>query len=724
MSRIKHLVFITVIFPAVFLAAIPFPVSVAIAADQPDRLVADFEMDSYGQWKVTGDAFGTAPATGTLPGQQSVSGFKGNRLVNSFLNGDQTTGTLTSPEFKIDRQYLVFLIGGGQHAETGLQLLVDDQVVASASGMDDERLSLSYFDLTGHQGEQARVRIVDNERGGWGHVNVDHIVLTDTKPDVPTYRSQNREFTVGNRYLILPIQNGAKTTKLVLSVNDQPIREYDVELATGPDSVDFYAYFTIESYKGQSAEVSATAATEEGFALVRQADEVPGFDDLYDERLRPQFHFSQKVGWNNDPNGMVYLDGEWHLYFQHNPVGWKWGNMTWGHAVSKDLIHWTQLPNVLFPGTMAEGACFSGGATIDKKNTAGWKTGENEVLVAFFTDTEQGECVAYSNDNGRNFTLYEGNPIIKHKGRDPKVIWYAYDEDDTPLNEEAKKLGGHWVLFVYNEDPGLKQNTAFYTSLNLKDWTLQSRLYGFFECPELFELPVDGDEDETRWVTFAADAKYVLGDFDGREFTPDHEGKYQVHHGAYYAAQTFENSPDGRRIQVGWAQVAMPNMPFNQGFSFPHEQTLRKTKKGVRMYAEPIDEISTLREKTHVADAQLVTPDKPVNVEVSGEVFEIRATFEVGAAKRLGLNVGGDVIEYNAVESKLNGAAMEPIDGLITLQILVDRPMIEVCGNDGEVFITSDRRNIGDVSSITAFASDGAARLVQLEVFELKSIWP
>ncbi len=552
----------------------------------------------------------------------------------------------------------------------------------------------------------------------------DEIVRPDNPATVSESRSREREFTVDRRYLILPIENGTEQTKVELSVAGKPVREYNVELATDSEATDFYAFFTIEAYQGRPAEVNVAAATEEGFELIRQADEVPGFDDLYDEPLRPQFHFSQKVGWNNDPNGMVYLDGEWHLYFQHNPVGWKWGNMTWGHAVSKDLIHWDQLPNVLFPNTMAEGACFSGGATIDKLDTAGWKTGDNEVLVAFFTDTELGECVAYSNDNGRTFTLYEGNPIIKHQGRDPKAIWYEYDQDDVPLNEEAQRLGGHWVLFVYNEAPGLEPNTAFYTSMNLRHWTLQSRLEGYYECPELFELPVDDDPTATRWVTFAADAKYTIGDFDGRRFKPDHEGKHQVHYGAYYASQTFENAPDGRRIQVGWARLPMPGMPFNQAFSFPHELTLRSTPEGVRMFAEPIDEIEKLHVEQHVAEPQLITPDRPIRLDVSGELFEIHATFEVGAAKRLGLNVGDNLIEYNIYEGNLNGAAMDPVDGKIKLQILVDRPMIETCGNEGEVFITSDRRSTGEVNSIKAFVHGGAARLIELKVHELKSIWP
>lgn len=713
MPRLQHIVFLLV-----FSAA-----SVSIAEQRSDRIVADFEANSYGKWRATGDAFGSAPATGTLNGQQPVLGFKGDRLVNTSRGGDGATGTLTSPMLTIDRKFLRFLIGGGRHDQTSLQLLIDGEVVASQSGRNVEQLSPNYFDLSQHQGKHARLRIVDNERGRWGHINVDHIVLSDIKPQIPAYRSRQREFTVAKHYLVLPIQNGAKKTEVELKVEGVPVRRYDVELAMDSESVDFYAYFIINSYLGKDAKFSAKDATEEGFSLVRQADEVPGFEDLYDEKLRPQLRFSQKVGWNNDPNGMVYLDGQWNLYFQHNPVGRKWGNMTWGHAVSGDLVHWEQLPNVLFPHTMAEGACFSGGATIDRRNTAGWKTGDNNVLVAFFTDTQLGECVAYSNDRGRTFTLYEGNPIIEHQGRDPKVIWYDYDEGDMPLDDEAKHLGGHWVLFVYNEAPGLKRNTSFHASTNLKDWTLQSRLLGYYECPELFELPIDGDAEQTRWVTFAADARYAIGDFDGRTFTPDHAGKYRLHYGAYYASQTFENAPDGRRIQIGWAQIPMPGMPFNQTFSFPHELSLRTTSEGIRMHAEPIAEIETLHTVRHAAESQPITPDRPAVLHVSGQAFEVRATFEVNTAKRLGVDIGGNVVAYDTAAGELNNAEMASVDSQIKLRILIDRPIMEICGNDGAVFITSERSNKENIRSIKAFADGGAARLVQFEVYEMESIW-
>ncbi len=709
------------------------PMGPPTTSAEEDILIADFEGETYGDWKTQGQAFGSGPAPGTLRGQMHVSGYRGKRLANSFLGGDQPTGTLTSPPLKIQRKFLTFLIGGGGFpGKTCINLLFDGQVVRTAEGPNtraggSEQLGPHFWDVQELQGKTVSIQIVDAASGGWGHINIDHIVQSDQKPKLPELRNRTKEFVVGSKYLVIPIKNGAKATELTLLVESRPVRRYKTELATSEEDTDWYAFFTIEAYRGQSAQVTAAAATEEGFALIRPADEVPGSSGWYNEPLRPQFHFSQAVGWNNDPNGMVYLDGQWHLFFQHNPVGWRWGNMTWGHAVSRDLIHWEQLPNALFPSTMARGACFSGGATVDHQNTAGWKTGNQDVLVAFLTDTGAGEAVAYSNDNGRSFTWHEGNPVVKHRGRDPKVIWYRYEDDDTPISQAAQQLGGHWVMAVYDEHPQHKRNIAFYTSTNLKEWTEQSHLAGYYECPELFELPVDGDKGNRRWVVFAADARYTIGTFDGKRFTPEHPKKHRVHYGPYYASQIFDNAPGGRKIQIGWVRLAMPGMPFNQTFSFPHELTLRKTDQGIRMFAKPVQEIEKLHRKRHLAQSQPLN-DSPVRLGVSGELLDIRATVQFGRAKQVGLKFGNDQIVYNVDAQKLQGAAMTPQDGKISLQVLVDRPMMEICGNDGAVFITAGRNRKGTgqqdpIREIEVFADGAGAQLLSLEVYELESIW-
>jgi fructan beta-fructosidase len=691
-----------------------------------DILIADFEGETYGEWKAEGEAFGTGPSKGTLRGQMRVSGFKGKGLVNSFLKGDRTKGSLVSPPIEIERRYLTFLVGGGGHAgKTCMNLLLEGKIVRTITGNNSqpggsEELEPAFWDVGELAGKTVTLQIVDAATGGWGHINVDHIVQSDRKPKLPDLVRREKSFKVESRYLIIPIQNkGRSKGQIQLFVDEQEVRKYGLNIATSADTTDWYAFFTIDAYSGQAARVVASKVTEEGFALVRQSDNIPGEESFYKEPHRPQFHFTQKVGWNNDPNGMVYHDGAWHFFFQHNPVALPWGNMTWGHATSEDLLHWEQQPNKLFPSTMARGACFSGGATVDANNTAGW--GKN-TLVAFLTDTGAGESIAYSTDGGKTFTWYEGNPVVKHKGRDPKVIWYPYDENDKPLNDTAKRLGGHWVMVVYDEHAEYNRNAAFYTSTNLRDWTEQSHLPGYFECTELFELPVDAEAKNTRWVVFAADAKYAVGTFDGRTFTPEHEGKHQVHWGPYYASQTFDNAPDGRKIQMGWLRVPSPG-PYNQHFSFPHRLTLRGTEDGIRMFAKPIEEIVDLRARTNEAKPQELAADKPVKLPVGSDLLDVRLTVEVGTATAIELNLPGRTIRYDAKAQKLNDAPLKPKDGRISLQVLADRSLTEIVGNDGRVFISGRGPAKLDATEVSVTAIGGNAKLVSLEAHELKPIW-
>ena len=544
---------------------------------------------------------------------------------------------------------------------------------------------------------------------------------TETKPKAKPGRLE-KSFTVESKYLVMPIQNKGKgNTVIQLYVGAEKVRSYKVQLAPTAAEADWYAFFTIENYKGKPARVAVESATEEGFALIRQSDTIPGEENFYKEPHRPQFHFSQKVGWSNDPNGMVWHNGKWHLFFQHNPVSLGHGNMTWGHATSTDLVHWKQDQDKLFPATMAAGSCFSGGAIVDKRNTSGW--GEN-ALVAFFTDTSRGEAVAYSTDGGETFTYYQGNPVVKHEGRDPKVIWYAYGKNDVPLNDAAKRLGGHWVMVVYDRPKEPEhRNTAFYTSTNLKDWAEQSHLPGYHECPELFELPVDGSAGNTRWVTFGADARYVIGQFDGKVFTPDHKDKHQVHYGPYYASQTFENAPDGRRIQVAWLKIHAPTGPYNQHFSFPHELTLHNTTDGIRMFAKPVKEIETLRVKTNRAEAQDLVSGKAVTVPVGSDLLDVRLTVEVGTANRIVLELAGRSVSYDVKGRKLDNAPLAPVDGKISIQVLADRWLTEIIGNDGRVFISGGGPAKMEAKQVTVTAQGGNAKLLSIEAHELKSIW-
>ncbi|HET6407941.1 MAG TPA: DUF4980 domain-containing protein, partial [Chthoniobacteraceae bacterium] len=337
-----------------------------------DIVLADFEGANYGAWKAEGDAFGDAPTRGTLPGQMNVDGFAGKGLVNSFRNGDRGTGTLTSPEFKIERRYLSFLIGGGGFAgETCMNLLIDNSVVRMATGPNlrpggSEHLELQHWDLAPFAGQTARLQIVDRATGGWGHINVDQIVLTDVEPP-RILHGVTREIAAEKRWLQLPVKGGAPKRKVEVLANGKIVRFFDIELA--PGEPEWWAPLDISAWSGTklTVRVDKLPSDSRGLESIRQEDDFDSSRNLYRESLRPQFHFSAKRGWVNDPNGLVFYRGEYHLFFQHNPYGWNWGNMHWGHAVSRDLVHWEELGEALYPDEM--GPMFSGSAVVDWKNT-------------------------------------------------------------------------------------------------------------------------------------------------------------------------------------------------------------------------------------------------------------------------------------------------------------------------------------------------------------------
>jgi len=692
--------------------------SAAWAAD--DILIADFEGKDYGDWKAEGEAFGPGPARGTLPGQMKVSGFQGKALVNTFYKGDGTTGTLTSPPLKIERPFINFLIGGGAHAgKTCINLLVGGKVVRTAVGPNtrpggSEALDWYAWDVADLAGKQAVIRIVDQAIGGWGHINVDHIVQSDRKRMTATGPA-SRDVLIEKDYLHLPVKNGAKKRRVKVTVGGRILDEFDIELADAEP--DFWVFLHVAPYKGKQATIAVARLPEDskGLASIKQADEVPDADNLYKEKYRPQFHFSSRRGWNNDPNGLLYHKGEYHLYYQHNPYGWKWGNMHWGHAVSTDLVHWKELPIAIYPYRFGDWV-FSGSATVDSANTAGFKTGDEDVVIAAYTSTGRGEAIAYSLDRGRTFTDYEGNPVVKHSGRDPKVIWYA--------------PGKHWVMAVYDQREKAR-GIAFYTSPDLKAWTFRSRIEGYYECPEIFPLPVDGKADNTRWVVYGADGAYAVGRFDGKTFTPDHQGKHRFNWGnCFYASQTFNRIPpeDGRRIQIAWGRTGHPSMPFNQMMNFPVVLTLRTTREGVRMFAEPVKEIELLHAKGDTwEDRTLEEGGKNLLEGITGDLFHIRAEFEVGSAEEVGFTIRTVPVIYDAGKKELackgRRAPLAPEEGTIRLEILVDRTSIEVFGNRGRIYMPVGVIPPDEERSLAVFAKRGTAKVKSLQVYRLKSAW-
>jgi sucrose-6-phosphate hydrolase SacC (GH32 family) len=443
----------------------------------------------------------------------------------------------------------------------------------------------------------------------------------------------------------------------------------------------------------------------------------------YNERYRPQFHFTPKRNWTNDPNGLVYYKGEYHMFFQHNPTGINWGNMTWAHAISTDLIHWKQLADAIKPDEL--GTIFSGSAVVDWNNTSGLQTGEENVLVAFYTSAGEfvpvekpyTQSLAYSNDRGRTWVKYKDNPVIGHirgANRDPKVIWHEPSES--------------WIMALYLDE----NDFMLLRSKNLRDWNqLQKlRLPDSSECPDFFELAVDGDPTDTRWVFWGANGRYLLGTFDGRKFTPE-GSPFASSVGNFYAAQTWSDiaESDGRRIQIAWmAGGEFPGMPFNQQMSIPCELTLRRFGEGVRLCRVPVREIAKLRDADYSWRDIALKPGKNLLSEISAELLEIQCEVELSSTGWFGFRLRGVRLAYDVKEQTLRckrrKVKLAPADGRIKLHILVDRTSIEVFGNDGRVSMFVCSPLDVDNKSVKIFAYGGEAKIRSLNLWELRSIWP
>lgn len=475
------------------------------------------------------------------------------------------------------------------------------------------------------------------------------------------------------------------------------------------------------------------------------------------QSYRPQYHVTPPQKWVNDPNGLVYYAGEYHLFYQYNPDDTVWGPMHWGHAVSTDLVNWTHLPIALYPDEI--GMIFSGSAVIDWNNTAGFG---REAMVAVFThdgDGRQMQSLAYSIDRGRTWAKYAHNPVIEPPNnirnfRDPKVFWY--EPDDGP---------GYWVMVV-----SAGSMVLFYTSPDLKNWATSGGFgltfgatCGFWETPDLFELPVDGGP-ETRWVLAVAigscapaggsGMQYFVGDFDGRVFASENDPKTTLwaDFGAdFYAPQTWYGAPDSRRIWVAWMNdwsyaQNVPTATWRGGFTIPRELSLKTTPAGIRLAQQPIRELQSLRGQRLSWQNEVMMPQSDVLAGVAGETLEIVAEFQIDSladADRFGFRVRTGGAEFTTVGYEVKGrrlfvdrtqsgavafhpqfaaahtAVMEPVNGRIKIHIFVDRASVEVFGNDGLVAITDQIFPAQTSLGVSSFVDGRQVRLLSLDIYTL-----
>lgn len=575
-------------------------------------------------------------------------------------------------------------------------------------------------------------------------------LLVNSACNSPGSKNNSKEikYEITSSYILIPVEDNAAEVKLTIDFpGSTELENYWIRLAQ--NRTDYWVKLFVEKYKGKTISIrfENPGNSSLGINNIKQSDK---FEFEYDETFRPAFHFSPEYGWMNDPNGMVYLDGEYHLFFQYNPYGTRWQNMHWGHAVSTDMVSWTYLPTPLAPDTL--GAIFSGSAVIDVNNTAGF--GRN-AMIAIYTSAgkQQTQSIAYSTDKGRTFTKYEGNPVIANPGiadfRDPKVRWH----------EETKQ----WIMTL-----ATKQTVTFYGSQDLKKWNMLSTFgdgigshAGVWECPDLFPLTYEG---ATKWVLLVSinpggpnhgsATQYFIGDFDGKNFVADAlPYPLWLDYGRdNYAGVTWSNIPksDGRTILMGWMSNwdyanDVPSQYFRSAMTVPRELVLKHNGKHLIVANYPVKEVDKLRGKVKNIPDQMIQKKIVFDNILTGNkgIFEIEMTLKPDNAGIFGFSLSnkeGESVRYvfdleqNSlmVDRQKSGltdfnpnfasVAFAPITRKNSYQVklLVDRASSEIFINGGEAVLTNIHFPASWYNALTFFAGDKAWKAENISIYELK----
>jgi levanase/fructan beta-fructosidase len=477
---------------------------------------------------------------------------------------------------------------------------------------------------------------------------------------------------------------------------------------------------------------------------------------------RPVYHFTPAKNWTNDPNGLIYVDGVYHLYNQQNPFENKWGHMSWGHATSQDLIHWTHLP-IAIPEKIDKDTTwiFSGCAVLDKNNTSGFCKNGGCIVAIYTADQpnlkKESQFIAYSNDGGMTYTNYEKNPVIdlqRRDFRDPNVIW---------LKDQNK-----WLMTVALPR---ERKVRFYSSANLKDWQLLSEFGGnegdirrIWECPSLTPLPVDGDPSKTKWLLMVSSGnqdaetgmQYFIGDFDGKTFTNNYsaDNKMFVDYGStYYAAIPWNNLPDDKHVMIGWlVPTRTETYPWRGQMSIPRDMSLKTTTEGIKLFQQPSltlrDVLSKLPSDKTIAKQNVEVNNQEIILNTqtafNANANWIDAEFSLGSATDFGFKLGQQkdnngkvtneiVLGYNTksntlyighnVDGLLAGTVqtvnIKPINNKIKLEVLFDKSSLEVFANDGEKVITALVFPDKDATQFSLFAKDGNIKANNLKIWDL-----
>ena len=507
------------------------------------------------------------------------------------------------------------------------------------------------------------------------------------------------QITIEKRFIKLPVNQKMQPKRLLFK--DQ--RKIVADLVTAPDPVNpnFWYYWDARELLGRTLELIWEPALD---YLPEFADEVP-VDGIYQEQYRPVSHFSAARGWINDPNGLVFYEGKYHMFFQHNPVASVWGNMHWGHAVSTDLVHWEEKETALFPDET--GTMFSGSAIVDKNNVTGLKENEHDPLLLFYTaagntgttsrNQRFTQCMAFSTDGGNTFRKYHQNPVVPHivgDNRDPKVI---YNDDDNSY---------YMALYLTDDE------YALLTSHNLLDWKLSQKLSipGDAECPDLF--PLTTASGKKYWILMGASDRYLVGFLGQGHFHPVQEAKSLQIRGKSYAAQTFSNIPDGRILRMGWNQSSIPDSIFNSSMCTPAELSLSESNHDLWLCIHPAREFDILASSAdHTAPLSGISQD--IHLELQSTPHSETSISLFGLT--LHISEGNRRLNVNKLSLPLFSE-----NGIVKLRIITDVHATEIYVADGQIFTCVD--HIAD-GSLNRLEITGSSTIKALQIRTLDNIW-
>ncbi|MEI7422574.1 MAG: glycoside hydrolase family 32 protein [Prolixibacteraceae bacterium] len=451
----------------------------------------------------------------------------------------------------------------------------------------------------------------------------------------------------------------------------------------------------------------------------------------YNEKFRPQYHFSPEKHWLFESNGIVFYQGEYHFFHQNISIDKKVFTSQLGHSVSKDLVHWKHLPNAFTPdekaNDMASCRPVAGSVIMDSLNVSGLQQKVDKTMMIFYSDSEGNQNLAFSNDKGSTWTKYAKNPLITNPGmeaHDPKVFFYPRT--------------GKWILALYIGKPADSKDAgiSFYSSKDLLHWEFSSHLEGFSECPDIFEVAFEGKPAEKKWVVMSGSGEYKVGTFDGTTFTPE-TGMQKLDYGKnFYATQTVSNMPHPTVIQLAWMKGGeYPEMTFNGQMSFPVELHLRATKKGPVLCRKPIAAIASLFENHLIKKNKNIIPGLNDNLlgGIKGDAIFIKTIVmpktadSFGFIVRNGKTSNGTDIHYDTAKKLLdvNGIKMtvEPIDGKMEFEILLDRSSIEIFVNGGQNAISTCFSPAPKEEGLMIYSQGGELFVESLEAHTLKTAW-